>query len=65
MELKEARINAGYTLKRLADAVGTSVAAISRYENGKRSPSANTAKKIGELLDIPWYEIIDNKRTEG
>ncbi len=62
MTLKDARINAGYTLARLAEKVGVSAAALQRYEVGKRTPNAETAKRIADLLGIPWYVIVDNKR---
>ena len=63
MDLKEAREKAGLSLETLAKATGVSAAAISRYEHGIRAPRIHIAKKLGELLGVPWYEIIDNKKA--
>lgn len=63
MELKEAREKAGMTIHEIAEKVGVSAAAICRYEHGKRSPKLTIAKKIGNVLNIPWYELIDNKKA--
>ena len=61
--MKAARKDAGMTIKELADAVGVTVATICRYEKGIRTPSVKTAKKIGKVLSIPWFEVIDNKKA--
>lgn len=63
MGLREARKNAGMTLQVLSDKVGVTKQALSRYEKGQRSPKTEIAKRIGELLNIPWYELIDNKKA--
>lgn len=63
MELKEAREKAGMTIYEIAEKVGVSAAAICRYEQGKRSPKLSIAKKIGNVLNVPWYELIDNKKA--
>lgn len=31
----------------------------SRIESGKRTPSVQLAKKLGEILKINWYELFD------
>lgn len=61
MTLHEARKLKGLTQKDLADLVGVTVVAISRYENGHRSPRVGVAKKLELILDVPWYQLIDNK----
>lgn len=61
--MKEAREKAGLTIDALARAVGVSSAAICRYENGQRVPRLPIAKRIGEKLGIPWYEIMNNQKT--
>lgn len=63
MKLKEARESAKMTIQALADAVGVTPAAICRYENGLRTPKIHIAKRIGEKLNIPWYEIMDIDKT--
>lgn len=63
MTMREARMKAGLTLAGLAEAVGVSAAAIQRYENGLRTPRIGIAKKIGAVLGVPWYELVDNKKV--
>lgn len=50
-------------MQALGDAVGVSPAAICRYEQGLRTPNVRIAKKIGEVLGIAWYELLDNKKA--
>ena len=51
------------TLQELAKAAGTTAATICRYENGQRTPRLAVAKKLGVILDIPWYDLMDNKKV--
>lgn len=60
MKLKQAREQAGITMHELAKMVGVTAAAICRYENGTRSPKTEIAKRIAKVLNIAWYELIDN-----
>lgn len=61
MDIKEARIKAGMSMQDLGKAVGVSPAAICRYEQGKRVPKTEIAKKIANELGLVWYELIDKK----
>ena len=63
MTMKEARENKGMTQQELAKAVGVKAVSICRYERGERTPKPATAKKLGIILDIPWYQLIDNKKV--
>ena len=63
MNLKEARERAGMSITALAREAHVSSAAICRYEKGMRTPSVDIAKRIAEILSVPWYEIIDNKNA--
>jgi transcriptional regulator with XRE-family HTH domain len=65
LTIKEARKQAGMTLKELAAAVGVSDVAICRYESGKRTPRPAIAKRIGKVLGIPWYEALDGGKEES
>lgn len=51
------------TIAELAHAVGLTPATISRYENGQRTPDVETAKSIAEVLGVPWYQLIDNRKA--
>lgn len=46
------RKDAGFTQKQLAEKVGLSEQAIRMYELGKRDPSVDVIKRIGEALDV-------------
>lgn len=61
MDIREARIKAGMSMQDLGKAVGVSPAAICRYEQGKRVPKTEIAKKIANELGLVWYELIDKK----
>lgn len=63
MRIKEAREQAGMTQIELARSVGVTVASISRYEHGIRTPTVLIAKRIAEKLGIPWPDVIDNKKA--
>lgn len=63
MRMREARELANMTQKELADKIGVSVVTICRYETGKRTPNVRIAKRIGKILSVPWFEIIDNKKA--
>ena len=65
MTLKEARKAAGMTIKELALAVGVTDAAICRYEKGIRTPKQAIAKRIGYVLGMPWYEVMDNRKEDA
>lgn len=64
--IKAARIKSGMTQEQLADALGTTKAAISRYEAGKREPNIEQLSKIakatmtyvGELVEPGYWERI-------
>jgi DNA-binding XRE family transcriptional regulator len=63
LELREAREKAGMSMMELGKAVGVSPAAICRYEQGKRTPKTDIAKKIAKILSLKWYDLIDNKKA--
>lgn len=63
MDLKTLRITKGFSQQEIAKAVGLSRAAYTNIENGKRNLTVKTAKKLGIILDIPWYQLIDNKKV--
>ncbi len=50
--LKEARENAGFTQKALAEIIGISSAVLSKYENGELSPDKDVLIRISEVLGV-------------
>lgn len=50
--IRTKRKKAGLTQKQLAEKVGLSEQAIRMYELGKREPSSDMIKRIGEALDV-------------
>lgn len=51
--LEAARINAGFSQRSAAHALGISLATYQNYESGKTSPSWHLVKKIEELFCYP------------
>ena len=58
--LKNLRESKGLSQAKLADEVGVTVTAISKYEAGERSPKPIIAKKIAEVLGFDWTKFFDN-----
>lgn len=56
--LQIARMKKGMSQKELAERAGVFPSAISRYENGNRSPRVATAVKLAKALDISPAELI-------
>ena len=59
MELKNERRKRLMSQTDLAKATGLSRMSISRYENGTRRPSPETAKKIASVLGFPWTKFYE------
>lgn len=64
MSLREARIKSGLSMDELGEKAGVSGAAICRYEHGDRVPKVKIAKKLGKILGIEWYKLIDNEEKK-
>lgn len=56
--LKNLRIQHGYTQKKLADKLDVSQNAVYNWENGKREPGIETIEKIADALDVTVFEIL-------
>lgn len=59
MTLKDARESKGMSQEDLAQACGVVRQTISNIEVGMNKPSVTLAKKIGEVLDVPWWDLYD------
>ncbi len=59
--LKKLREDKGYTQESIADKIGIAKTTYSSYEQGYRRPSISTAKKLAEVLDVPWTIFFDNE----
>lgn len=59
--LKKLREEKGYTQEGLAIKAGIAKTTYSSYEQGHRNPSIQTAKRIAEILDIPWTIFFDSE----
>jgi transcriptional regulator with XRE-family HTH domain len=49
--IRQAWLAAGFTHEQLADTVGMTKQAISKYENGKSKPTASVIMKLAKALD--------------
>lgn len=57
IDLKSAREAKGMTQEDLAQACGVIRQTISAIEVGQNKPRPELAKKIGEILDVQWWEL--------
>ena len=55
--LKEYRIREKLSLEEMAQKLGTTKQALSRYERGERQPKISVAAKFSEILGIPMSEL--------
>ena len=59
MNLKEKRLNKELTQAQLAEKVNLTESAICLYENHKRTPSVEIAKRIAKVLGFKWTEFFE------
>ena len=57
IDLKSVREAKGMTQEDLAQACGVIRQTISAIEVGQNKPRPELAKKIGEILDVQWWEL--------
>lgn len=48
----------GLSQEELAQAIGSTKSAISRYESGKRQPDYDQLQRIAVTLDVEWLELV-------
>lgn len=58
LTLKAARINNNLTQEEVAKKVGKSKNTIQNYENGKRIPNIETAKKLATLFGLTVDDLL-------
>lgn len=63
--LKEIRFNADKTQAEVANASGISLQMYWMIENGKRTPSVETAKKIANELNFNWTQFFEEGNENG
>lgn len=56
--LRKARIKLGFTQKDLAQQIGKSPNAVCQYEQGRRTPSLETAAHIAFVLDVSVSDLV-------
>ena len=59
-EIKIARIKKGLTQAQAAEAAGIRQQSYSLIERSRVQPMIKTAKKLGEILDIPWTTFYES-----
>lgn len=63
MDLKQARLQAGLTLKEVADKVDLNWSAIGHYENGRRDIPPALIDRLADIYDVKVEELeIPNRR---
>ncbi len=56
--VRDLRISAGMTQFDLSEAIGVNNSYLSRIENGERRPSTKVMRKMAEVLDYPYDELV-------
>lgn len=56
--IKQLRTEAGWSQGELADKVGTDARQISRYENGRITPSLDALARIAETLNVSLDHLV-------
>ncbi len=62
-KLKYLRIKKDMTQKELGIEVGVNYRTISSYETGARELPVKIAKKMGEVLEIDWWTLYEDKEN--
>lgn len=52
------------TQSELGEMCGVAQRTIAAYESGERRPSPEVAKKIGEVLGIPWTDFYEENTEQ-
>ena len=60
-KLKEIRIAKNLKQNELAKKVGVNYRTISSYETGVRELPVKVAKKVGEVLEVDWWTLYEDK----
>ncbi len=62
--IAELRKEQGLTQKELADRVGVSDKAVSKWENGKNYPDIEIMQSLGEIFKFSVSELLQGERLE-
>jgi transcriptional regulator with XRE-family HTH domain len=57
--LQEARVSAGLTQAQVSDHLGMSRGMYYCIESGRRRPSPEKARRLGDLLDVDWTKFYE------
>lgn len=61
MDLSDIRKKRGLTQEMVAERAGIKRASYTNIEQGRRTPSVETAKRIADVLHFDWTEFFANK----
>ena len=65
MNLKEIRVKRNLTQQQVADHIGCSSVAYSRYENGNRQPSIETLIRLADLFSVTVDFLLGRQNVEN
>lgn len=63
--LKDARNRAGMSQELVAEQLGISRQAVTKWELGQSKPSAKNLKALADLYQIPSEELLNDVKREG
>lgn len=64
LRLREIRLNRGLTQKQVAENIGCTVGAYSKYETGDRDPSITILKKLADFYGVSVDYLIGRDKVE-
>ena len=65
MNLANLRKQKGMTQEAVSERAGIRRASYANIEQGRRSPSVDTAKRIASVLEFDWTKFFENERQEN
>lgn len=65
MTLKAARVNQGLTQRQAAELLGISPDTLSNYENGRSYPDVKVIRKIEEVYQLSYNDLIFLPNNNG
>ena len=63
--IKEQRKSAGFSQEKLAERMGISRQAVTKWESGQSAPSSDNLFKLAEVLGCPVSALLDNGQASG
>lgn len=61
MKLHKILRDKGISIKEISELTGIKYGTMFKYSSGERNISVKAAKKIGKVLDVPWWKFFEDE----